>query len=144
MSRLEYWGPWLSLQAHSSAVWHWLRGHKVHFIGDLELWCGCWGDVWCEECPDTAIEDGKHVGLSIWCRHSWAIAWLGMKLCGLLGHPVFQHPKRYDAYVEDEIYCYRCMFDSKLRKAWANDNETDKGGPLEGAGSSTGGPELAH
>jgi hypothetical protein len=114
-----------SIQAHWDALIHMLRGHDLRWFGDcVSLWDGHLGCIICDKCPDTGVEDGEHVGLIIWMRHSDALHWFGMRLCGLIGHPLFQHPKSGDTYKEDEIYCYRCMTDSKLRKVWLEDDPT--------------------
>lgn len=104
-----YFAVWLPLSAHVDGVSHWLQGHRTTFIGSVDLWSGFLGDISCEECPETSMEDGKHVGLSIWCRHSSLIMHVGQAICGLLGHRELKHPTRGEEPVLDQWYCSRCM-----------------------------------
>lgn len=107
------------LEARCSGLSHLLRGHKLHWRDDVDLWLGCTGAIWCEGCPDTS--DGKS-SLHIWTR-SWDwIMWVAQIVCSILGHPEWRHPKRWNGLdvptgedddlnmvdIEDEWYCYRC------------------------------------
>lgn len=131
---------WWRIEAHYDWVMHTLRGHKTRGYWQCwSLWVGHLGCLTCEECPDTSIEDGKHVGLVIWMSNSNAMLWIGQRLCGLLGHQLFQFSKVSGGhYSEDQIYCYRCMADSTIRKVWLEDEGqgTDpSAAPTPGAGT---------
>ncbi len=106
------------LDARRSGLWHWLRGHRLHWRNGFDLWMGGTGDIWCEACPDSS--DGQ-TDVVIWARHwSWMM-WVGEMLCGALGHPGWKHPQKWDGQaapdedrelhwidVLDEWYCVRC------------------------------------
>lgn len=110
------------LQARWEALGHEWRGHEVHWRKYLDLWSGGTGDIVCVNCPDSNDGQGG-CDVVFWMRTWRWMSWIGMRVCGLLGHPLFQHPKRYDAYVEDEVYCYRCCWGGQLRKVWLEDAE---------------------
>jgi hypothetical protein len=103
------------IQARASGLWHLVRGHRLHWRDNVDLWTGCTGDIWCEQCPDTS--DGVS-DLGIWCRHKRWLHWCASRVCGWLGHDELRHPTRSnDAGVQVEIvdqwYCYRCVGDVK-------------------------------
>lgn len=107
------------IRARWEALKHLLRGHQLRWRDDgIDLWTGHMGCIVCEECPDTALEDGKHVGVHLWSRDNRLLGWLGQQLCAYLGHPEHRHPQRGDGNegwvdVESEWYCYRCLADTK-------------------------------
>lgn len=101
----------LGVEARIHGLWHLVRGHKLHWRDDIELWYGITGDIWCDECPDTS--DGKS-SLSIWCRSS-SLLWVFMQwACGLMGHRNAIHPKEYVGDGEELreclelLWCDRC------------------------------------
>lgn len=118
---------WWGISARWHAIQHLWRGHDVKWRGGgcFDWWSGhsC---ITCEECPDTSVEDGKHVGLVFWMRRNRVWEWIGTRICGFVGHPLFQHPKVGDQYKEDEVYCYRCMFEAPVRKVWLEDANRPK------------------
>jgi hypothetical protein len=66
----HYWYGW---QARVSAIWHWIRGHDLHWrkggideFSDMGLvtW-RCDGDIVCENCPDCM---SGTTGIVFWCR----------------------------------------------------------------------------
>lgn len=108
------------IQARWEALGHLLRGHKLKWRGDcIDLWTGHLGYIECKECPDTALEDGKHVGLDLWMRHNRLIWWFARRLCAWLGHPEHRHPQHMDTDlgmsvdIESKWYCCRCLADTK-------------------------------
>lgn len=103
------------VQARLSYFSHLFRGHKVHWRTGGEWWVGCTGDITCDECPDT--ED--RCGLTIWCRYNRVTGKLAELLCGLLGHPSWQHAQKSKGWDEqkeesilepdlDSVCCTRC------------------------------------
>lgn len=112
------------LGARWDAVKHFYRGHDIVWREDATLWSGITGAIVCRNCPDTNEGKGGN-DLYFWVR-SWRwIGWIGERVCGLLGHPLFQHPMRYDKYLDEEVYCYRCGFGAPLRKTWLETPESD-------------------
>ena len=113
------------LSARLEALKHLLQGHRLRWRdGGIDLWTGFTGSITCEECPDTEMEDGTHVGLILWSRSNRPLWWFSRKLCAWLGHPEHRHPQRYTgsddaegnpimADIEDQWYCYRCVADTK-------------------------------
>lgn len=111
------------IQARAEAFVHLLRGHNLRWRGDcFDWWTGHTGCIVCEGCPDTSVENGKHVGCIFWCRTNRPLWWLGRTICGWLGHPELRHPQRGNGRedaegnpilvdVVDEWYCYRCLAD---------------------------------
>lgn len=113
------------LHARCDALWHLLRGHRLHWRDSVDLWVGVTGDIWCERCPDTS--DGQS-DLIIWIR-GWA--WMlrvAQWICGLQGHRELKHPQRWNKQepiedknnmvdVEGEWYCYRCFADVEKPEA---------------------------
>lgn len=109
------------LEARASGVWHWLRGHDLHWRGDcVDLWSGHTGCITCTACPDASLnDDGTHADLCIWSRHNTLLWWLTKRLCAWQGHRELRHPERSvpvgDDYayepILDQWYCYRCMDD---------------------------------
>lgn len=104
------------LQARYDAMWHLLRGHKLRWRYQPNLWIGCTGDILCSKCPDTKDK----TDLVLWCRHNRWLNWLTQKLCALLGHPELRHPKVWNGVepVEDNMvdiehkwYCSKCLAD---------------------------------
>jgi hypothetical protein len=68
----------------------------------------------------TELVPGDYI---FWCRHNRAIWWIGRRVCALLGHSVLQHPKNGEGqYVETEAYCYRCLAEFTIRKAWPEED----------------------
>lgn len=106
------------IQARVDAIGHILRGHKLLWrgYGCIDPWTGHTGCIICEECPDSSVEDGKHVGYVFWMRHWRWMNWVGQKVCAFLGHSERRHPQTGDGNggwvdVPDEWYCYRCLAD---------------------------------
>lgn len=135
---------WWPIDARLSGIWHWLRGHKLHWRYKPDLWIGCTGEIYCQDCPDTKDEAGEICGLVIWCRYKRTLGFIGQIICGIIGHPEFRHPKRavkwaiedgqryavpvnpdpddaFDkdwVYLLDSYYCYRCGYDFKVTHEW--------------------------
>lgn len=119
-NRLCCWG--YGWQAHGDAFVHMLRGHRVAWFGDcVDLWTGHLGCISCEACPDSRVENGKHVGAILWARDNAAIWWLGRFICRWLGHDELRHPQTWHcgfmAYLHDKWYCYRCLEDIESPQA---------------------------
>ena len=107
------------LGARRSGVWHWLRGHRLHWRDRIDLWTGCTGDIWCERCPDSS--DGE-TDVVIWSRQWRWMMKVGEMICSVVGHPGWKHPQRWNGQNEpnddevdpimvdvlDEWFCARC------------------------------------
>src|SRR3954469_25986588 len=122
----EAWTATIILGYGIGARWdawgHVFRGHNVIWREDPDLWTGITGSITCRTCPDTNEGQGGN-DLCFWVRH-WAwMGWVGERICGLIGHPLFQHPKQHDQYLEGQVYCFRCTFEAPLRKVWLEDSE---------------------
>ncbi len=85
-----------SVQARFDGLWHLLRGHRLHWRDDVDLWSGGTGDIWCEACPDSS--DGRPRDVVIWIRHWWSLMKAMRFVCGALGHPGWQHPQQWDGH----------------------------------------------
>lgn len=117
-----YYAVWLPIAAHVDGVSHWLQGHRVTFVRSIDLWSGFLGAIECDECPETRLENGKHVGLSIWMRHSTLVMRIAQVVCGCMGHRELKHPTRgNDEPIRDQWYCSRCISDVLPPSAGAED-----------------------
>jgi hypothetical protein len=108
------------IQARWEALGHLVRGHKLHWRYEPDLFGGCLGDIYCENCPDSSIgDDGEHCGIIFWCRSNAVWRWIAQAVCGHLGHPELRHPQRWSGTmtpddehvmvdVVEDWYCYRC------------------------------------
>jgi hypothetical protein len=123
IERFRWWfwwhceGLWLPINARLHALWHLVRGHKVRWYADPDLWTGHLGWIECVDCPDT--KDG--VGLVIWGRHAvWRMR-IAQWICGKLGHRDYQHPymlsepgpdgEHVKLYQYHVWHCGRCLAD---------------------------------
>lgn len=95
---------WYGVVARLDALSHLARGHRLHWRDTPEWWIGVTGDIWCEACPDNKGRD-----VSLWTRNNLVLRWAAMKLCGLLGHPSWNHPTLQDETVANEWCCSRCI-----------------------------------
>lgn len=114
----------LAFRARIAALVHLFRGHKLHWRDNFYPWSGCYGDIWCEGCPDA-----NHKDLCIWIRYRPVLHRIAQAVCGYLGHSGWEQTRiiiDFDAegneIVEDKpgsFYCTRCMKDhqSKIRLA---------------------------
>lgn len=119
-------GAWLPIAGRLHGAWHLIRGHKVRWYHESDLWIGHLGWIYCEGCPDTGSyeedpdSDGR--GLYIWGRHWMWLMSLAQWRCGRQGHP--DTPKRCTKWLGklddegehvmeeiDEWYCGRCLAD---------------------------------
>lgn len=52
-------GIWLPIHANLSGIHHLLRGHKVRWFEDADLWNAHLGWIWCHNCKDTEKDDNN-------------------------------------------------------------------------------------
>lgn len=74
-------GAWIPVHAQGVAFWHLIRGHRVSWFNDPDLWNGHLGFICCTECRDCNGED-----LCIWGHHWLWLDWVMWRVCAMRGH----------------------------------------------------------
>lgn len=112
------------VQARRDGLWHLVRGHRLRWRADVDLWSGHTGCIICEACPDTS--DGRG-DLALWCRWNTLIWAVTRRVCAWRGHGKLRHPQRSIGWNEaagegiyeditSDWYCCRCMDDVEAPK----------------------------
>lgn len=105
-------GIWLPIHANMCGLHHLIRGHKVTWFKDPDLWIAHLGWIYCRNCADTEEDENGHADLVIWGFHFYRTHRLLQKLCGFLGHKESHESLKSignGQYIPSgEFHCSRC------------------------------------